>query len=105
VAVRQRNSPGQSAAHAPKRIHRKPRRETLDTLASNIRAFRQAAGWSQDYLAHEAGLYRSYIGDMERCKHNPRLSTLEALADAFRIRIGDLVSPPATTKLKRGPSK
>jgi transcriptional regulator with XRE-family HTH domain len=94
-----------AGAKAPKRIHRKPRRETLDTLATNVRAFRLAAGWSQDSLAHEAGLYRSYIGDIERCKHNPRLGTLEALADAFRIRIGDLLTPAAATRPKRGPGK
>jgi ribosome-binding protein aMBF1 (putative translation factor) len=106
VAARQRNIPRQSAAvRTAKRVHRKPRRETLDLLASNIRALRQVAGWSQDNLAHEAGLYRSYIGDMERCKHNPRLSTLEAVADALRIRLGDLVAPLATAKLKRGTAK
>jgi DNA-binding XRE family transcriptional regulator len=106
VAVRQRNIAGQpAAARVAKRVYRKPRPETLDILASNIKAFRRAAGWSQDILAHEAGLYRSYIGDIERCKHNPRLSTLEALADAFRVRIGDLVAPDAVRKLKRRPAK
>jgi transcriptional regulator with XRE-family HTH domain len=49
------------------------------------------------------GLYRSYIGDIERSKHNPRLSTLEALADAFRIAIGDLTDPPGAMRPKRGP--
>ena len=56
-------------------------------------------------MAHEAGLYRSYIGDIERRKHNPRLSTLEALADAFRVRIGDLLVPSPAARPKRGPVK
>jgi DNA-binding XRE family transcriptional regulator len=78
---------------APTRLHRKPRRETLEVLSANIRALRKVAKWSQDQLAYEAGLGRSYVGDIERCRHNPRLSTLEALADAFRIRIAELLEP------------
>ena len=75
------------------RLHKKPRRETLELLSANIRALRKVAQWSQDQLAHEAGLGRSYVGDIERCRHNPRLSTLEALADAFGVRTAELLEP------------
>ena len=83
------SSEGESQA----RLHKKPRRETLELLSANIRALRKVAQWSQDQLAHEAGLGRSYVGDIERCRHNPRLSTLEALADAFGVRTAELLEP------------
>ena len=70
----------------------------MELLSVNIRALRKVAQWSQDQLAYEAGLGRSYVGDIERCRHNPRLSTLEALADAFRVRIPDLLEAPNKTK-------
>ena len=76
------------------RHHKKPRRETLEQLSANIRALRKVAQWSQEQLADEADLGRSYVGDIERCRHNPRLSTLEALADAFGVRIAELLEPP-----------
>jgi ribosome-binding protein aMBF1 (putative translation factor) len=82
------------------RLHKKPRRETLELLSANIRALRKVAQWSQDQLAHESGLGRSYVGDIERCRHNPRLSTLEALADALGVRTAELLEPVG--KGKRG---
>jgi transcriptional regulator with XRE-family HTH domain len=101
LAGRQRErSGGGQVRRVPTYTHRKARPETLDILAVNIRALRKALGWSQDACADQAGLNRSYIGDIERRKHNPRLSTLEALADAFRVRVGDLLTPTAE-KLER----
>jgi XRE family transcriptional regulator, regulator of sulfur utilization len=66
-----------------------------------VRTLRLLADWSQDQLASEADLGRSYVGDIENCRHNPRLSTVEALADALGVRIDELLSPPEKKKKKR----
>lgn len=81
-----------SASRAPKR-RRKPRPETLELLAGNLRMLRAQNRYSQEGLADEAGIHRTYVGDVERCEQNPTLSTLEALADALGIQIADLFAP------------
>ena len=57
--------------------------------AANIRRTRLALGWSQEALAHEAGLHRTFIGHVERGETNLSIDNLERLADAedFGLRI------------------
>jgi transcriptional regulator with XRE-family HTH domain len=81
------------------RRRRRPRPETLQLLSTNLKLFRTERDYSQERLADEAGLHRTYVGDIERCEQNPTLSSLEALADAFGIQIGELLLP--TTKSAR----
>jgi transcriptional regulator with XRE-family HTH domain len=35
-------------------------------LARNLRKLREARGWSQERLADEAGLHRTYVSGLER---------------------------------------
>ncbi len=88
-----------------RRSHRKPRKETLEGLGATIRAFRKAAKWSQDELADKAGVGRAYVGDIECARHNPRLSTLEAFADAFGITIGELFSGEPDRRSPKKPAR
>jgi transcriptional regulator with XRE-family HTH domain len=69
----------------------------------NIRAFRRAAGWAQEELAQEANLARSHIGALEHGQLDARISTLGALADAFKVRTADLLlqQPPAPKARKK----
>lgn len=46
-------------------------------LGSNIRSFREALDISQEELAHQAGLDRTYVGGAERGERN--LTVLSAL--------------------------
>jgi transcriptional regulator with XRE-family HTH domain len=63
-------------------------------LSTNLKVFRAERDYSQERLADEAGLHRTYVGDIERCEQNPTLGSLEALADAFGIQIGELLLAP-----------
>lgn len=55
------------------------------SLALNIRRERQRLGFSQEQLAEECGLHRTYIGGVERGERNITLSTLEKIASALGV--------------------
>ena len=48
-----------------------------------IREYREKKKWSQECLAFESGLHRSYVGKMERGEKNITLTTLEKVAKAL----------------------
>jgi DNA-binding XRE family transcriptional regulator len=52
-------------------------------LARNVRLLRVMRGWSQEVLALEAGLDRTYVGAAERGERNPTLASVERLAGAL----------------------
>lgn len=55
----------------------------LDILGKRIRAKRRELGMSQEGLAHEAGLDRSYAGRIERGEHNLTFVSLVKIARAM----------------------
>jgi transcriptional regulator with XRE-family HTH domain len=63
--------------------------------AANIRRTRLALGWSQEALAHEAGLHRTFIGHVERGETNLSIDNLERLADALKVSGADLLTTDA----------
>jgi transcriptional regulator with XRE-family HTH domain len=62
----------------------------LDILGQRIRAKRRELGMSQEGLAHEAGLDRSYVGRIERGEHNLTLTALIKLCRAMRCDVASL---------------
>lgn len=60
-------------------------------LAKNLISLRQAKGWSQEDLADEAGLHRTYVSGIERKVHNPTITVLERLAKALKLAPGRLL--------------
>ena len=68
-------------------------------LATNLRLRRLLLGWSQETLAAEAGLDRSYIGDLEKAERNVSLDALEKLAKAFGTEIPELLADPEPAHL------
>lgn len=57
-----------------------------------VRQLRSARGWSQEDLAAEASLNRTYLGEVERGSVSPSLQTAAKLAAALQVPLSELVS-------------
>ena len=53
-------------------------------VGRNLRRERRAANLTQEALAHETGLDRTYISDIERGRRNPSLRLLQDVATVLR---------------------
>ena len=60
-------------------------------LARNLRLKRRAAGLSQEALADQAGLHRTFVGAVERCERNISLDNISKLASALQVPPSDLL--------------
>lgn len=68
----------------------------LDLIAENIFTARKEKGLTQEELAFNAGIDRTYIGYIENAKHNVTLGVLIKIASALDIELIDLLKPKAT---------
>ena len=59
-------------------------------LGEELRKARQAAGLTQEQLAFNANLDRTYISGIERGKRNLSLRNIKVLADALDTTISEL---------------
>jgi transcriptional regulator with XRE-family HTH domain len=62
----------------------------LQELGRRIRAARIALGYSQEDLAYESNIDRSYIGGVERGERNITFNVLCKIADALRCDVAAL---------------
>jgi len=69
-----------------------------DVLAYWIRLKRVERGWSQERLAMECELDRTYVSAVERSRWNVSLSNIERLATALEMPPWALLKPPKQTK-------
>lgn len=60
-------------------------------LARNLKRRRQELGWSQEELADQAGLHRTYVSGIERKVRNPTIEILERLAKALKMSASALL--------------
>ena len=60
-------------------------------LAVNMKRLRKERGWSQEALAEEAGLDRTYISGIERVVKNPTITVVDRVAVALKCSLGDLL--------------
>ncbi|MDA8389615.1 MAG: helix-turn-helix transcriptional regulator [Gammaproteobacteria bacterium] len=60
-------------------------------VAHKIRLLRFLRGWSQEQLAAQSGLHRTYVSAIERGARNVGLDNLERLADAFGLSVQELL--------------
>ena len=56
-----------------------------------IRELRTKKGVSQEQLAYEAGIDRTYVGHIEKGSRNVSLEIIEKLANYFKMSISDLL--------------
>lgn len=57
-----------------------------------VRRLREAKGWSQEELAGQAELNRSYMGEIERATAMPSLATAAKLARALQVSLSHLIA-------------
>jgi transcriptional regulator with XRE-family HTH domain len=62
-----------------------------DTVAANVRRLRNYQGWTQEDLAHRAGLSVRYLGQIERAQTSPTVTVLGRLAQALSVDSTELV--------------
>jgi transcriptional regulator with XRE-family HTH domain len=65
-----------------KRTHKGPLQEVL---AANLRRLRAARGWSQEALAHESGVNRTYLSSVERAERNISIDNIGRIAKALEV--------------------
>jgi transcriptional regulator with XRE-family HTH domain len=66
--------------------------QILQLLGETLRLHREEAGKSQDTLANECGLHRTYVGAVERGERNPTYLSLAKYAGALNITVSDLLA-------------
>jgi transcriptional regulator with XRE-family HTH domain len=60
-------------------------------LAMKLKKFRAVQGMTQEVLAKKAGLTQVHIARLESGNHDPTLGTLQRLAKALKVTVGELV--------------
>jgi transcriptional regulator with XRE-family HTH domain len=65
------------------------------TVSSNVRRLRHRKGWSQEELAEESGLHRTYVSGVERGTRNPTIEIVGRLAKALGVKAADLFREPS----------
>jgi transcriptional regulator with XRE-family HTH domain len=68
-------------------------------LGARVKQLRQARRLTQEQLAERAGLSHKFVGEVERGKGNPTLTTLGSLSDALGVALPDLLGVEAEKPL------
>ena len=63
-----------------------------EVLAANLRRRRAEMAMSQESLAHEAGLDRTYISSIERCVYAASIDVVDSLAKVLEVEASDLLA-------------
>ena len=61
-------------------------------FGQRVKKLRQEKGLSQEALANEANLNRTYIPSIEKGERNVSITVIEKIAKALKIKITDLFS-------------
>jgi transcriptional regulator with XRE-family HTH domain len=75
-------------------------KDIVNTLAANIRYYRNRSGWSQLDLADKINISVTFLSSLETGKTWASPATLAKLATAFGIEVYELLKPEA--KLSHG---
>ncbi len=70
----------------------------LKIIGSKIRKLRENKGWSQEQLAFECKLHRTYIGSVERGERNITILTLIRIAKTLNVSVSEILKDIDKTK-------
>lgn len=93
--------------HKYARVRLNPRQQ----FGNRIKELRALRGLTQEELADQVGMFRTYMSRIETGAANPTLTMMVALADALGVPIVALFdappepSPPSRTRSKQGASR
>ena len=73
----------------------------LVDLGRYLRSVREKRGWSQEELALECGLHRTYIGAVERGEYNVTLLTLRRITDTLGVTLQEVIQGAHKKSAKR----
>lgn len=65
----------------------------VQLLGENVRHYRKLRGMTQEQLALETNMERSYVSDLERGTRNPSVRALGRLAEALGVEPHQLLMP------------
>lgn len=71
-------------------------------VGQNLKRVRVAQAVSQEQLAFDAGVDRSYLGGIERGEENPSVDTLEKIARILGIELLEFFQPVNDTGQQKG---
>lgn len=75
--------------------------DLAEVFGQHARARREKAGLSQEALALEVGLERSYLSRLERGKNQPTLLALLKLAKGLGCDVAELLAPAEKAFMRR----
>ena len=64
----------------------------LKKIGQNLQKLRHQRGISQEQLAYDTDLDRTYISDIEQGKKNPTIIVLSRIADTLKVQIKDIIN-------------
>lgn len=83
-----------------------------ELVGINVKRLRIERDISQERLAFDSGVDRSYLGGVERGEENPSIDILDRIAATLSVHVSELVKelpsdakPPAGLKPGRKPSR
>jgi len=77
------------------------KRDIRDTFARNLRRLRSERGFSQEALALEANVGRSYMSRIEKGAYYASLRIIERLAAALRVEPAEFLKPSSKGRSRR----
>jgi transcriptional regulator with XRE-family HTH domain len=72
-----------------------------EVFTRNLRKARNARGLSQEALAHEADIDRTYVSALERSEYSATIDMVDKLAKALGLEASELLQRPVRSKQRK----